>query len=531
MSKTDTKNDDQQNAIDPRGEEAFRRLALPTEYSPLKLQQLFQTGLNTWVKDSGEQDGEALIQQVEEFAINAFHAYDGVLDTEDTISLQTPGQLALLATYSAIIVKHQENFTESVQDRNGRDVQVLHDIRTHFTARLTDLLKKQENSEQHYQNVAEVVLEKNMGKVKHQHVGRVVTDITIPENCHRPHFEIPMVAASPKCIHYKEDENGSKTPDVVFQDNKLYLPFEYFDDHWKEYLNKGFKRLLQVQEQEVLTRGNVQWLLDEETRISDRIEQYQQSDGNRLWKTSGTTWDKLNFFRSALEEHDEFEPEPERYYTVSEIHEAIQKSNPKYRQPQRFKKQYDSKQKIATYLSSLDHQLLTVQETANHKPDKYWIKKYSGPPGVAVHDLENIFKLPCMGALDEHLQEAGPGTNEDGPVRKDLWNFARMVMWLPGYYTEREGQKDKIHIDKVVEDLKELFSRYDWYDEEITEEQVRYEYRKGEREGKRFLPMSCNNDDMRKWCIGRNECQYSIYRSLPFVEPMYDQLESEPEGF
>jgi hypothetical protein len=98
-------------------------------------------------------------------------------------------------------------------------------------------------------------------------------------------------------------------------------------------------------------------------------------------------------------------------------------------------------------------------------------------------------------------------------------------------YSEPEDQKDKIHIDKVVEDLKELFSRYDWYDEGITEEQVRYEYLKGEREGKRFLPMSCNNDDMRKRCIGRNECQSSIYRSLPFVDPMYDKLDGEPEGF
>ncbi len=92
--------------------------------------------------------------------------------------------------------------------------------------------------------------------------------------------------------------------------------------------------------------------------------------------------------------------------------------------------------------------------------------------------------------------------------------------------------KDKIHIDKVVEDLKELFSRYDWYDEEVTEEQVRYEFRRGERPGnERYLPMGCNNDDMRRWCIGRDECQYSIYGSLPFVDPMYDKLDGEPEGF
>jgi hypothetical protein len=53
-------------------------------------------------------------------------------------------------------------------------------------------------------------------------------------------------------------------------------------------------------------------------------------------------------------------------------------------------------------------------------------------------------------------------------IRKDLYNFARIVMWLPQYQDSDP--------EMIVTDLKDVFSRWPWYDEQETEHQVRYEF-------------------------------------------------------
>jgi len=37
--------------------------------------------------------------------------------------------------------------------------------------------------------------------------------------------------------------------------------------------------------------------------------------------------------------------------------------------------------------------------------------------------------------------------------------------------------------------------------------------------------MNCDNDDMQRYCIGQEQCPYSIWGSLPFPDKMYDQLD------
>ena len=102
------------------------------------------------------------------------------------------------------------------------------------------------------------------------------------------------------------------------------------------------------------------------------------------------------------------------------------------------------------------------------------------------------------------------------PVRKDLYNFARMVMWLPQYQDS--------DLDTIVEDLKDVFSRWSWYDEQVTDYQLRYEF-SNTIGGNTPLPMNCGNDDMQRYCIGEDQCPHSIWGSPPFPDEMYAQLE------
>ena len=97
-------------------------------------------------------------------------------------------------------------------------------------------------------------------------------------------------------------------------------------------------------------------------------------------------------------------------------------------------------------------------------------------------------------------------------------------MWLPKYQPNSD-------IDVIVEDLKDVFSRWPWYDEQETDYQVRYEFAHGKNsDGDDYLPMGCDNDDMQRYCIGQNECEYSIWGSIDFPDRMYDQAQSQ-DGF
>lgn len=39
------------------------------------------------------------------------------------------------------------------------------------------------------------------------------------------------------------------------------------------------------------------------------------------------------------------------------------------------------------------------------------------------------------------------------------------------------------------------------------------------------LAMNYDNDDMQRYCIGQDQCPYSIWGSLPFPDETYDQLD------
>jgi len=42
--------------------------------------------------------------------------------------------------------------------------------------------------------------------------------------------------------------------------------------------------------------------------------------------------------------------------------------------------------------------------------------------------------------------------------------------------------------------------------------------------------MNCDNDDLQRYCIGQDQCPYSIWGSLQFPDEMYEQVEEESAG-
>ena len=84
---------------------------------------------------------------------------------------------------------------------------------------------------------------------------------------------------------------------------------------------------------------------------------------------------------------------------------------------------------------------------------------------------------------------------------------------------------DAINLD--TDDIKNWFEQYPWYREEVTEYQVNYEKKQTMGSEGRPMPISCNNDN-RNWsgyCIGKENCDYSLYASVDLKQDVYDRLD------
>jgi hypothetical protein len=112
-----------------------------------------------------------------------------------------------------------------------------------------------------------------------------------------------------------------------------------------------------------------------------------------------------------------------------------------------------------------------------------------------------------MQNIDEYLHEGKP-------TRWILYQVARILMSLEPDFTLKE----------IAEDF---FSRYPWYDRETTMYHLRYE--KNRRiNGEVPKPIGCKNDNKKfdTFCIGMENCSYSIYSSLPMKDSVRPTDES-----
>jgi hypothetical protein len=97
-----------------------------------------------------------------------------------------------------------------------------------------------------------------------------------------------------------------------------------------------------------------------------------------------------------------------------------------------------------------------------------------------------------------------------------------MSFWLQLFSeeTETESEQGDILLKNAKLALHETFENWHWCDHDITEEEIDLEYQMGEGPKGRCLPMGCDNPTMQPYCIGKENCPYSIYKSLPSTQEM-----------
>ncbi|WP_114579253.1 primase-associated protein [Saliphagus sp. LR7] len=510
--------------VDPRENtrDAYLVAAIPTKYTDDEIIELFARGYERYVVDKTP-DRETLLSDFERFGTGAFDKSKRERSLEYPF-VDRPATLVLLATLSAVCVTEQPRFEDTPPRRN----QVVQNIRELFATNLLALVHEYDDLTL-YQEIAEVLYAKGPSQ-DGPHPGRVCTGVKpmpelddAEEGGEEPaeseselYVEIPMAAASRTCLAREptvatsHEETGEIRAQV--KNNHLYVPLDHLHDTYRSYASTCFGRLLAVQEDE-LDESERKWLREHETAITERTDEaIERGQYEQVWNN----WDRGEQVVRVIRNAVQASPQTTvgEFYTAQELYDTLDTYVPDNEGEQAQLRQFSNQRSVAKTLANYEsHQSLTIDRS--ERINTYCIgHSGGGSRPLEITELEDLFELPCLAAMDERL-------HEEKPVRKDLFNFVRMVMWLPQY---REKS-----IDEITDEIKDVFSRWPWFDPEITEYQIKYEARRGDRgigpKGNIPLPMNCDNDDMQRYCIGQDQCPYSIYGSLPFPDEMYDQLE------
>ncbi|WP_136591300.1 primase-associated protein [Salinigranum halophilum] len=486
---------------------AYRIAALPTEYRESHINQLFTRGYNRYIVD-GEDQPTALVNDIERFGKAALKEQVRS-DAAEEPFVDEPGTLAVLATLSAVCVKAHPKFEHT----SPRNIQVLYDIRELYVNNLASLISSYgEWSLQ--QDIAEVLYSKQPSE-DGPHPGRVCTGITeLAEFGDGLYLEIPMASASRNCLVRAAAESandGGETREILtrVKNNHLYVPVGDFDSKYRDYAKEAFKKLLIVQEGG-LSEDQLTWLTTNESAITEQIDRFVETGHHeRIWRNWEPGERLIRVLRRALRDARDDVVQQGEFHTAKELYRAVDA----------YDAQDDWESSVTDWISSPSGLAKSLTDHESHsavtidrddRVNTYCIgRSGTSSEQIEVTHIEDVFELPCMANMEARL-------HEKKPVRKDLYNFARMVMWLPQY---RESS-----LDEIVTDLKDLFSRWPWYDEHETEYQVRYEF-SNTIGGDTPLPMNCDNDDLQRYCIGQDQCPYSIWGSLPFPDEMYEQVD------
>lgn len=478
---------------------AYRAAVLPMDEGKTTIHQLFSRGYRRWT-DGGEQAADELLQDVERFATGAMKKHvRKSARTEPYVD--DPAVLAVLATLSGVVVQRHEK----LQDTPPRRLKPIEYIQDLYVNTISSLLREYGDLSLQ-QGVAETLYSKPGGEGG-VIPGRVCTGIKpVPELGDGYYVEVPMAAASRKCILRGED----RSIETIIHENHLYIPARDLDQKYRDYAEKAFGKLLHIQRSS-LGDDQLEWLDRRESAITKQLDRiFRSGRTEEIWRDWSPRKRKLRLIRNAIGASDKEGVELGEWLKSADIYQAIEDYDTEKTWEEAVVSQMTGAKGIAQLLAR------NVNRPAiERKPGVYNYWKVSGYSGngkkINVSEIEDLFELPCMKAMRDRL-------NREKPVRKDLYNFARMVMWLPEYHDA--------HLDNIVEGLKDVFSKWPWYDEAETDYQVRYEFDHGRKsDGGEYLPMSCKNDDMQRYCIGMDECDYSIYGSVPWPDQLYDELD------
>lgn len=496
--------------VDPLENErdAWLVMVLPERYTNAELDEFHERAIRRFQSDS-KQDEERFIAAIEQFGLRAIEpsqksAADGDLVHEE------PALITLAAAYASMIVDRHSKYDEMTDGFFKPEKQLLTELTQTWGDHIYYTIRTHEDGATLLQKVAEVVYSRDREDDLGPPGGRVCTGIYTIDELDGTYVELTIQHANP--TYEARDENGNVTAKI--RDGRVYVPIADLDERLESLIASSFDRHRNHIEGRLEPR-ELAWLTKTADRLTGAIDRmFESRDYERLFD-GGRYPRNLSVIMDAVREYDYGTVDFGEWVTAKKIYNAIRYYNAHPRQ-EYVVDSITGPMSVSKILSGLeDHRDVDVNREG--RVNEYRLRDgVNDCVSIDVEEPRDILELPCLNNMDEYLQE-------NGPVRGMLYSVARMLMSLDNDFT----------IDEMVE----FFEPYEWFDEEITRYQLRYESNRSMDDGTEPLPLGCetiangcqNHDDIQTlpdFCIGLDECSYSIYSSLSFKQDVYDRLES-----
>lgn len=493
-------------STDPRENtaRAWEIFVNPKEFVKGRRKQLISRGVQQYETDTGV-DEMGLLEDVAEYIAEALDQPD----QDEVIQNYTqtdPGQLCLLSALSAVLFKRQPQLENDPRRTKAHRLVRRHTSRMVFAAAHSDPYASTIRI-----SIGEAVYRRRQEDDRGPPPGRTVEGVVEPfDQTQKLYYQIPLVHANRRCE--ARDSNGEMQ--ALIDGKYVLVPVDDVEDKYKEqFVKKG--GLAKAHENRINGEMSDHALDDYTNRLTGlqrRISDLIESNNDRHLFEKRSRPPKLEVMVKAVRSAPNDEIKLGEPLTAGEVVAAVAEYGKKttVAWEENVVSEIDDRNAVSNLLTMYDNDsdISGVSFVGEKDGDPAYKLEYAkgGSKLINVETIEDVLELPCMANLhDKLLEQKG--------VRWELYTFVRYLLEI-----------DEGEIDKAA--IKEWFKQYPWHRKEVTDYQVDYESRQTIGDD-RPLPVGCNNDN-RHWsehCIGKEHCDYSLYRSIQLSDDVYERLD------
>ncbi|MFC7141836.1 primase-associated protein [Halosimplex aquaticum] len=499
--------------------DAWRVLLEPSGYGDFALVDLFQRGYDTW-REQGVRNEKQMLDEVQRFVLEAIKKpKQADVVSDPWVPVECPGRLAVMLSMGSLMI--QKN--EQLQERSHR-ITLHHYLQDVFAYHVFAAINNFEHPDGNIQVIAgEAVYGRNGNPdARGPPPGRPVTGITQLEDAGSGlYYEVPLVHANQNCL-VREGDPVDGELQVKVDNNCVYIPTTGFETAFKKHLIDGRESVVNKLEQtfeNTLTDENETTIVNYAEDVHAKIKKLLEANQTQKLFAERRYPERLRVVLKAVDKAPNEVAKLDEPIKAGDIFDAIEwfieqepgadeddVDNDIKSYEQDNVSEFDTARAVSNFLRKYDdHRHVEIQRGKYNR----YILEYSPwehAKKVNVSEIEDIHELPCMENIHHFLQEGKP-------VRWVLYSYVRIIFSLDNGFE--------------VDDVVDYFRQYPWFDEETSRYQARYEKRRtisGTNE--KPLPVGCHNDNQNfsQFCIGLENCDYSIYRSLPFKDAVYDRI-------
>jgi hypothetical protein len=492
---------------------AWKVLLAPSNHDAFYRTALFKRGLEHYRTNTGDIDTDQWTHEVQQFALTAATDINADAGLDDPwLHPQEPGRLAVLYAGAALAMKHSPAL-EAPPFR----ISFQHKADEALYANVLAMLRRHPRGQELFQFAGETVFGRTTEDDRGPPPGRTVTDL-VEFDDGSWYFEIPLTHASRHALARDRPIGPSR---AFVTNNCAYVPYDVLDSELESrFLRDGtVSTTLRTDYHGMYRPETFNSFLHSLDELNQHIEQIKQTNRLSMLYKDQRYPEPLRCVLKIIREAPADMAVLDKPVTAGDVLEAIQwaqtivpsdADNPdtpderhdtitEYEQSR--VNDLDTPEGVTTFLKKhSDHDDVTFIQQDHPKPNQFILSfKNKNIVRLDIEQPDDIFELPCVANLEDYFMN-------HPPIREPLYFLVRIMASVENNFSREE--------------LCDVFTRFPWYDQATTWYQVGYELRQD------ALPIGCHNDntEWERFCIGIENCDYSIYGSLPMRQDVLDKV-------